>query len=184
METDTIEYRTIPGFSAYRAGTDGSIWSCLRAQASPDGKAMQADTGNRTRKLRPELRKEDHRKRYTLRRNDGKLVRKYGSYFVLLAFSGPKPEGYEACHNDGNCTNDKPSNLRWGAVIENKADMVAHGTRPVGEKVNFAKLTSSQVMSIRERRASGVPPRVLAQEYSVTPELIWMIATRKIWRHL
>ena len=46
---------------------------------------------------------------------------------VLEAFAGPRPDGMEACHNDGDRTNPRLSNLRWGTHSENIYDIVRHG---------------------------------------------------------
>lgn len=46
---------------------------------------------------------------------------------VLKTFVGPCPAGYECCHNDGNPSNNKLSNLRWDTRSENKKDMYRHG---------------------------------------------------------
>ena len=53
---------------------------------------------------------------------------------VLEAFVGPKPQGYVTRHLDGSRTNNKLSNLAWGTLAENHADMRAHGRakRPAG----------------------------------------------------
>ena len=47
---------------------------------------------------------------------------------VLEAFVGPKPDGMEARHLDGDQTNNRPDNLRWGTRSENALDKVGHGT--------------------------------------------------------
>ncbi|MFJ4107914.1 NUMOD4 motif-containing HNH endonuclease [Oerskovia enterophila] len=47
---------------------------------------------------------------------------------VLMTFVGPAPDGMEACHNDGNHTNNAPNNLRWDTSSANKLDSVRHGT--------------------------------------------------------
>lgn len=47
---------------------------------------------------------------------------------VLLAFVGPRPDGYVALHADGNPANNSPSNLSWGTYSDNTFDAVAHGT--------------------------------------------------------
>lgn len=47
---------------------------------------------------------------------------------VLAAFVGPCPDGLEACHNDGDQTNNVPSNLRWDTHPENNRDRHRHGT--------------------------------------------------------
>lgn len=48
---------------------------------------------------------------------------------VLLAFVGPPPaDATEALHGDGNPSNNRLTNLRWGTSSENKIDSVLHGT--------------------------------------------------------
>lgn len=46
---------------------------------------------------------------------------------VLEAFVGPRPEGYVACHCDGDRFNNSVGNLRWDTVTENNRDIVRHG---------------------------------------------------------
>lgn len=46
---------------------------------------------------------------------------------VLLAFVGEAPDGMVACHNDGDPTNNRLSNLRWDTYSENIHDVVRHG---------------------------------------------------------
>lgn len=47
---------------------------------------------------------------------------------VMLAFVGPRPEGMEIRHLDGDPANNVVANLRYGTHAENVADMLAHGT--------------------------------------------------------
>jgi hypothetical protein len=177
-----IEWFQIPGFTAYRVNSKGEIWSCLKQQGRGFNKeTCQFDTGTPRRKLKPERRKYDNRKRYTLKADSGKYVRKYGSYFVLLATVGPKPVGMEACHNDGDCTNDKPTNLRWDTVVNNKNDMRKHGTLLRGETSGVSKLTEKQVVEIL---TSNQTRSELGKKFGVTPENIWCIQSRKTWRHI
>lgn len=49
---------------------------------------------------------------------------------VLTAFVGPKPDGTECCHGDGDKTNNRLDNLRWDSKKANALDAVRHGTRP------------------------------------------------------
>ena len=47
---------------------------------------------------------------------------------VTEAFIGPRPEGMEVCHSDGDGTNNRLENLRYGTHSENMLDRVRHGT--------------------------------------------------------
>lgn len=47
---------------------------------------------------------------------------------VLEAFVGPRPEGAEACHGDGDASNNHLDNLRWDTHEANEADKKSHGT--------------------------------------------------------
>lgn len=46
---------------------------------------------------------------------------------VLMAFVGPCPDGMEACHNNGEPTDNRLSNLRYGTKSENRRDTISHG---------------------------------------------------------
>lgn len=162
-----IDFKHIPGFSRYIARSDGTVWSHVSV--------------DRWRCLRGEPRKGDRRVRLALTSDDGKLVRKYRSYFVLLTFAGPKPDGCECLHRNGDCTDDRPSNLRWGTSKENKDDMLRHGTRRHGDQIHTCKLSEQD---IRDIRMAGYPLRPLAKKYSVTETLISLILRRKVWKHV
>lgn len=47
---------------------------------------------------------------------------------VLEAFVGPRPDGYVACHDDGDPYNNHLSNLRWDTYSSNNRDLVRHNT--------------------------------------------------------
>lgn len=47
---------------------------------------------------------------------------------VMLAFVGPKPNGLETRHLDGDPTNNRLTNLVYGTHSENMYDRVRHGT--------------------------------------------------------
>lgn len=48
-------------------------------------------------------------------------------HLVLEAFGFPRPDGYQVRHLDGDRTNNRISNLRWGTSSENNYDRVRHG---------------------------------------------------------
>jgi hypothetical protein len=49
-------------------------------------------------------------------------------HLVLIAFVGPRPEGFDGCHNDGNPANNCLDNLRWDTPSGNMRDKRKHGT--------------------------------------------------------
>lgn len=61
-----------------------------------------------------------------LRRN-GKAKGASVHTLVLQAFVGPRPPGYEACHNNGDLADNRLENLRWDTSSENKIDIQRHG---------------------------------------------------------
>jgi hypothetical protein len=176
-----VKWHVIPGHPGYLAGRDGSIWSCWRFRGAGYGGPCTQVMSDTFRRLKGSPRRSDGRLRYTLRRFDGRYRRAYGSHFVLEAFVGPRPDGMEACHTDGDCTNDAADNLRWDCPAANKADMVRHGTRQRGEAINTAKLTPE---AIRDIRRAGYPLRPSAEKYGVTTTLISLILRRKVWAHV
>lgn len=58
---------------------------------------------------------------------------------VLEAFVGPRPEGYEACHNNGDPSDNRVENLRWDTKSANALDSVRHGTHWQARKTHCAK---------------------------------------------
>lgn len=59
---------------------------------------------------------------------EGKPKSVYVHALVLLAFVGPRPEGLQCCHNDGNPLNNVPDNLRYDTIVANRQDSIKHGT--------------------------------------------------------
>ena len=105
---------------------------------------------------------------------------------VLLSFVGPCPEGKEGRHLDGNSLNNSLSNLSWSSKRENERDKLTHGTRLVGERATCykGKLSSKDVISIRERIAEGASTRELAEEYKLTKEYLRDVVNGRKWKHL
>lgn len=56
---------------------------------------------------------------------------------VLEAFVGPYPsKTHEVCHNNGDKTDNRLENLRYGTRSENTLDMVRHGMHPMARKTH------------------------------------------------
>jgi hypothetical protein len=59
---------------------------------------------------------------------NGKQITRYVHALVAEAFNGPRPDGLEVRHLDGDNTNNVPSNLTYGTHAENIQDAIRHGT--------------------------------------------------------
>ena len=122
------------------------------------------------------------RYRYVHLRSGGK--RKAVALHVLVAthFIGPKPDGLEVAHADGDTANNAVTNLRWATHADNMRDKIAHGTHRYGELAGIVKLTGRQVREIRARAASGETHQSISYDYGVCRKTIGNIANGKTWR--
>ncbi len=68
-------------------------------------------------------------------RLDGRRITTSIHKLVMLAFVGPRPRGQEVRHLNGDASDNRLSNLRYGSHSENMRDSVNHGTH------NFASRT-------------------------------------------
>lgn len=102
---------------------------------------------------------------------------------VLLAFVGPRPDGYEGAHLDGSRTNNAPANLRWVTRKENAEHRRVHGTDPIGEAHPMHKLTEREVMEIRAADPAIRHP-VLAKRYGVSISAISRVRRGDNWSHM
>lgn len=98
---------------------------------------------------------------------------------VAAAFKGPRPRGLDICHKDGNNSNSKPRNLRYGTRLSNVADTARHGTKARGERHGMSKLTEKKVLSIRASRATK---ESLAEKYKVSKATIGNVLAGRTWR--
>ena len=103
---------------------------------------------------------------------------------VLEAFVGPRPEGMECRHLNGDRKDNRIENLRWGTRAENAQDRVIHGTDSKGERSGQAKLTEWDVVAIRSLAESEIPRDIIAEAHQVSQSTVSEIYTRQTWRHL
>jgi hypothetical protein len=97
---------------------------------------------------------------------------------VLEAFVGPRPEGMEGCHDDGDARNNRLDNVRWDTRSENIRDMLRHGTSP------RTVLTSAAIPLIWARLVANEHPRSIAEDYGVSAATIYPIRTGRTWSHV
>lgn len=113
----------------------------------------------------------------------GEQVMRKVHALVMEAFVGQRPEGMQICHGDGDQTNNRVGNLRYGTGQENCADTLKHGRRPLGINHKRSKLTDDEVREIRSLRGS-VTQQKLADRFGVHRVHISAIQSGKYWGHL
>jgi hypothetical protein len=96
---------------------------------------------------------------------------------VLETFVGPRPPGQQCRHLDGDKTNNKLSNLKWGSPKENTDDKHRHGTQERG-------LTDEEVLDLRARRRSGESYASIQKDYPLHINTLVGAATGKVYAHL
>lgn len=166
----------IPGYErVYEVSDVGNVRSLPRTCATKWGERM----------VRGQLLTASIWGRYrsvTLFEHDVRNRRTIGS-LVLSAFVGPRPEGKEMCHCDGDYLNDRLENLRWDTRAGNFADKVKHGTHNRGVQNVVHVLTDADIRAIRAARGR-VTQQALADRYGVTQGHISNVQRGKTWRHL
>lgn len=174
--SDHVTFLSLSSFPGYRVGSDGSVWSLRRPGNGPE-------ISDIWRKLKPVANSRGYmaitlckdRRRFT------KMVHR----IVAEAFLGPCPEGQECCHNNGDSLDNRIENLRYDTHGENIIDRTKHGKTPRGENHKRAKLSESDVLSIRREYAGGgITLKSLALRHRVNLTLIHAIVKRKIWQHV
>lgn len=108
---------------------------------------------------------------------------------VLEAFVGPRPAGYQACHNSGNAHDNRAANLRWGTASENVLDTIRHGnhrqlakeTCPRGHALAEPNLSATDLRRGQRDCMACAGARHWARVNGVTDGLI--IAARADYRY-
>ena len=108
---------------------------------------------------------------------DGKPKQLTVHSLVLLTFIGPRPEGQQIRHLDGDKANNSLDNLTYGTLTENRQDRHSHGTW--GWRLNPRK-----VRVIRGLRHVGWEVKRIASLFGVTTTSISKVILRKSWTHV
>lgn len=85
---------------------------------------------------------------------------------VALTFLGPCPEGMQVCHNNGDQTDNRAENLRYGTPSENVHDALKHGTFSVGAK-HYKYRADIDEEEVLRLRAKGWTYRQLEDELGI-----------------
>ena len=102
---------------------------------------------------------------------------------VALAFLGPRPEGLQVRHLDGDKKNNALKNLAYGTTADQVADRKRHGTFLFGERANGAKLDEAAVQWIRDNHHE-IGRTAMARLLGVSIGTVSDVVRGKSWRHV
>ena len=106
---------------------------------------------------------------------------------VLDAFCGECPDGHEACHNNGDPSDNRIENLRWDTRRNNRLDMKKHGTMPDHRGTNhpLSRLNNEKVNAIRILYSkTNARQRDLAYLFDVSLATINGVLAKRTWSHV
>jgi hypothetical protein len=115
--------------------------------------------------------------RVTMRRK-GQSFYRFAHQMVAEAFLGPRPDGQEVRHKNGDRSNPSLFNIEYGTRAQNIADCKIHGTFRNGA----AHLTEEIVRQITARPEQTAAS--LATEFNVSVHTIINIRLGRTWAHL
>ncbi len=114
---------------------------------------------------------------------NGKILRCH-VYSFKLSFGDFEP-GLCVLHRCDNPPCVSPGHLFLGTHTDNSRDKVNKGRQAKGEQAHAAKLTSPQVIEMRELYAKGnMTQAAIAQQFAITPQSAYRILRRKQWKHV
>lgn len=168
-------WQSVPGFPFYKVSNLGRVAS-LRVWGSDSAYS-------KTGRILIQRTTSTSRKRVSLTRN-----KKAHSFFVhrlvLMAFIGPCPPKKEARHLNGNPSDNRLENLQWSTHKKNMADQLTHGTRIRGDSSTTAKVSTLDVIKIRELSANKVSYPRLGKMFGLSPSSIAKIVRHESWKHI
>ena len=108
---------------------------------------------------------------------DGERIRPAHELALTYATGEKRLPELDTCHACDNPPCCNPAHLRFDTRRSNVADMVDRGRAATPGR----KLTDEQIITNRERRASGAPQKTLSEQFGVSDGLISMIVRGIRW---
>lgn len=174
MNSQRNDWKEIPGWPGYRVSSDGVVQSCK------DNAGVLTESWS-TRTLF--IDKDGYRKLSLHHRKRHAFV---GVHVLVLTCHGPQrpPGPAMGLHNNGDTSDNRIENLRWGFADDNADDRERH-LRARHEHGKPSKLTAGQVLEIRKLRAeTDLSLSDLARKFSVSKKAILNVVHGRTWRCL
>lgn len=131
---------------------------------------------------------------------NGKLKPHKIHQLVTRYFIGPRPDGLQTRHLDGNKNNNDVSNLVYGTAQQNADDKKRHDAargivykvrhfvrgagQVLGERHASAKLTELDVQEARAKYRDGMSCMKLCDLYPIEPPSMYRMLTGATWKHV
>lgn len=159
----------VDGWPGYEVSDDGRVRSWKLCRRSPDEPLP--------RDIRPWVLPNGYAV-VTLKER-GRRKNVYIHQAVARAFIGPRPEGMEVAHGDGNQQNNTVANLRYASPKDNSADTVAHGHTQAGDRHYAATVTDDVAHEIRAFTGTHAEA---ARSFGIGYHVAYRIRTGRTWR--
>ncbi len=154
------EWRSIPGFEDYEISRTGAVRVSARMCAGPYGRLQR-----RAGCVLKERFDANGYRRVTVN-HAGRRCHFPLHRLLLTVFVSPPPTPqHEARHLNGDKADNRIENLAWGTKKDNAADRDRHGRTARGTRIPHARLTDSEVLSIR---AAGGSQREIGRRFGVS----------------
>lgn len=108
----------------------------------------------------------------------------YAHRFSYWLATGQHPGDLLVRHTCDNPPCVNPAHLELGTIADNMADRHNRGRDARGERINHAKLTDADVLSIRHRFEQGESHSDLAAAFGVSRSNVCRIVNGRTWSHV
>jgi hypothetical protein len=162
------EWREVEGWPGYEVSDAGEVRSWKVTRRDPHAALPRVLAGHRG----------PNGYRTVSLKDRGRKQSAYIHHLVAFAFHGPRPEGSEVAHWDGDKINNSVANLRYATPKENGADTVRLSASQRGERHYSTDLTNEQAAAVKSFAGShseaaaafGIPYH---RAYSIRMGLSW-----------
>lgn len=158
-------WKPVPGYEGqYEVSDQGRVRSLDRVCLGKDGK-REIHHG---KILKPQKMKRGYLE--VSISSSGRRTHRTIHTLVAEVFLGPRPEGFDVAHRDGDRSHNTVNNLFYATREDN-----LHSTYSYGGKQANGKLSLADVDEIRRRLASGDKPTDIAHDFNVNSAAIYHI---------
>ncbi len=166
------EWRECIGFPGYMISDLGHIMS-MRQGGKPVRLRPSAQRNRNGKIMRMQI---------LLRSSAGVWAMVRAHTLVLTAFVGPRPEGMQCCHGDGNAANNRLPNLRWDTPASNRLDSSIHGTEPHGDSHHKSTITAVDAERINDLIRGGYNACIIARWIGCSRGTVRGIVEGRTWK--